>query len=264
MAKIVNLADDAIFLKILLYGQAGSTKTRTSGTACFDARTAPVLWLDNGGNPVSIRRYETLPDFIGITKLADYNPIYEWLIAGQPKDHILVKEFNLHPPYKTLVIDGVTGTQRLSFGVVLGATNQGPSDIPPGMEFKHHGQVLRQMTVFGESFFYKLNMHVIMTALESEKQDDRVGGFRYGPLLWGQSAGELPGQATAVARMMHVERVDAKTKIAIRDVPEKVDSVAIFRPGPNYVAKDQYGGLPDIMYNPTVTKMLDAIGIVAG
>jgi hypothetical protein len=261
MAKKIDLSAEALYLKILLYGQAGSTKTRTAGTACLDERTAPVLWLDQGGNPVSLRGYDVLPDFIGITKLSDYNPIYAWLKVGQPKESPLVKEFDLKPPYKTVVVDGLTGTQRLSFATVLGTSNIGPAEIPPGMEFKHHGQVLRQMTQFGNAFFYDLDMHVIMTALEQEKMDDRVGGFRYGPLIWGQSAQELPGQALAVARMLQVERVDNKTKQVLRDVPEEVVSIAVFKQGPNYSAKDQYGGLPTIMYNPTVTKILDAIGI---
>jgi len=266
MAKRVSLDNESLYLKLLLYGIAGSTKTRTAATACFDERTAPVLWLDQGGNPVSVRTYDPPPDIVRITKLDDFNPIYAWLAMGQPKDNDVPRTLGLQTetPYKTVVVDGLTGTQRLSFGVVLGSTNMGPASFPPGMEFKHHGQVLQQMTNFGVQFFYNLNMHVIMTALESEKQDDRVGGFRYAPLLWGQSAGELPGQALAVARMLHIERVDNKTKMALRDIPEKVDSVAVFLPGPNYVAKDQYGGLPGIMYNPTVTKMLNCIFAVAG
>lgn len=261
MSKRVDLNQEQKYLKMLLYGVAGSTKTRTAATACLDPRTWPVLWLDQGGNPVSIRAYEKLPDIIRVTKLADFNPIYTWLAAGQPPNDPIVKALDLQTetPYKTIVIDGLTGVQRLSFAVVLETSNAGPSDIPPSMEYKHHGKVLGQMQNFGYTFFYKLDMHVIMTALESEKQDDRVGGFRYGPLIWGQSAGELPGQAQAVARMMHIEKVDNKLKMALRDVPEKVDSVAVFLPGPNYVAKDQYGGLPSVMYNPSVSKILDCI-----
>jgi hypothetical protein len=261
MAKHVDLNVEAGLLKMLLYGVAGSTKTRTAATACLDERTAPVLWLDQGGNPVSIRGFAKLPDIIRVSKLADFNPIYAWLAAGQPPKDPIVEALGLQTdkPYKTVVVDGLTGVQRMSFAVVLGSTNQGPSDIPPAMEFSHHGKVLGQMQNFGYSFFYKLPMHVIMTALEQEKQDDKVGGFRYGPLIWGQSAGELPGQAQAVARMLHIERVDNKVKQALREVPEKVDSVAVFTPGPNYVAKDQYGGLPAMMYNPSVTKILDCI-----
>jgi hypothetical protein len=260
MAKPVNLDEEAKYLRLLLYGQAGSTKTRTAATAALDERTAPVLWLDQGGNPISMRSYAARPDVVRISKLADFNPIYNWLAAGQ-KDRSIPDTFGFEfkEPYKTVVVDGLTGTQRLSMGVVLGSSNIGPADFPPGMEFKHHGQVLQQMTKFGEAFFYNLPMNVIMTALEHEKQDDRTGGFRYGPLIWGQAAGELPGQALAVARMMHIERVDNKVKQALRDIPEEVTSVAIFRAGPNYAAKDQYGALPGIMYNPSVTKMLDCI-----
>lgn len=266
MARRVDLSE-SIYLKILVYGQAGSTKTRTAGTACLDERTTPVLWLDQGGNPMSLRSYKVLPDIVQITKLEDYNPIYEWLATGQPKDSPVVQALGLQTktPYKTVVVDGLTGTQRLSFGVVTGNTNPRPGSHPPSVEIQHFNKVLSQMTQFGNAFFYNLPMHVIMTALEAEKQDQRTGSLKYGPLLWGQSAGELPGQALAVARMMHFERVDNQMKMALKEVPEKVDSVAVFIPGTNYVAKDQYGGLPGVMYNPTVTKMLDCIyGSVAG
>jgi hypothetical protein len=261
MARRVDTQEERKYLKLLLYGPAGSTKTRTCATACDDPRTAPVLWLDQGGNPTSISTFKNQPDVIRITKLEDFNPIYAWLAMGQPSDHAVPKAFDLQTkePYKTVVVDGLTGVQRLSMDVVLGTTAAGPSDFSPAMEFKHHGRILGQMIRFGVHFFYGLEMHVIMTCLESEKQDDATGSFRYGPLIWGQSAGELPGQALAVARMMHIARVDNATKQKLKDVVEKVESVAVFRPGPNYVAKDQYGGIPDIMYNPSVTKILDAI-----
>jgi len=259
MARRINLAESEVYLKLLLYGVAGSTKTRTAGTAALDERTAPVLWLDKGGNPESLRDYEKVPDIIRIDKLEDYNPIYEWLSQGQPKDAEIVKVMDLNPPYKTVVVDGLTGTQRLSFGVVSNYTRPRPGSFPPSIEIQHFNKVLAQMTQFGESFFFNLDMHVIMTALESEKADQRTGTYKYGPLLWGQSAGELPGQALAVARMLMYERLDNRTKMALREVPEEVDSVAIFQASENFVAKDQYGGLPRIMYNPTITKVIDAI-----
>ncbi len=258
MAKRTNL-DEQLYLRLLMYGQAGSTKTRTAATAALDPRTSPVLWFDSGGNPISIRDYPQKPDIIKITKLEDYNPFYNWLRDGQKETDPIVKAFDLRPPYKTVVIDGITSTQRKSFAVVTGNQNIGPGSFPQQVEIQHFNKVLAQMVNFGELFFYELPIHVIMTALEAEKTVETTGSILYRPLLWGQSAGEIPGQALAVARMLHIERADARTKLAMQGLPEKPVSVAVFRAGPNHVAKDQYGGLPDVMPNPTVTKMLDRI-----
>jgi len=99
---------DSEHLKMLIYGDPGTGKTRFVGTAAMDPRTAPVLYLNMGGNPVSMRSYEKKPDMIEIESMADFNPIYKWLKAGQPAGDKLVTDMGLHPPYKTVVMDQLT------------------------------------------------------------------------------------------------------------------------------------------------------------
>lgn len=257
MAKKVDLSDTSeSFLKLLIYGQAGSTKTRTCATACNDERTSPVLWFDIGGNPQSIRHNEVLPDIIKITKLEDFNPFYNWLVDGQPENNPVVDMFDLKPPYKSVVIDGITSVQRLSFAVVTQYKEPQPGSIPPGVEIQHFNKVLAQMTWFGWLWLPELPMHVIITALEAEKTD-QYGAVYYRPLLWGQSAGEIPGMALIVARMFHESRIKGREKVALRGYEEEVHSLAVFKPGPYYVAKDQFHGTLTYMPNPTITRILD-------
>lgn len=262
MARRVQRVDlKSPYARILLYGQPGSGKTRCVGSASLDERTSPCLMLDSGGNPVSIRDYDPLPDIVTIEKLEEYNPIYEWLAAGQPADSPVVTKLELSPPYKSLVIDSITETQRMSFKTVIGTTKAGPGTIAASAEIQHFNKVLGQMVTFANLFF-SLQMHVFMTSLERENQDQMTGAITYKPLLWGQSAGEVPGYAYSVGRMIHRAKMDNREKRATQiteDPNEDVTAVAFFMPSGKFMAKDQTGSLPPFMFDPTVTKILDMI-----
>ncbi len=247
------------FLKVLLYGQPGSTKTRTAATAALDSRMAPVLMLEQGGNPLSIRDYPQLPDIIHVEHLEEYNPFYEWLAAGQPADHYVAKRFELKPPYRTLIIDSITEVQRFSFRLVTGNSKTGPGTIPQSTEIQHFNKVLGQMVTFANLFF-SLPMHVILTSLEREDRDEATGTIMYKPLLWGQSGSEVAGYAYLVARLVHRAKLQGKELRMVEDaITDDTVSVALFRPSGKYVAKDQYGCMGAYMADPTMTKMLDLL-----
>ena len=255
----------------MLYGLPGSTKTRTAATAAWDERTAPVLHFDMGGNTRSVEDYVKQPDRILLETTKELNPFYNWLRKGQPANDPLVKQFELSPPYKTVVLDGVTGYQRGVFTTVSGQTNLGPGDIPVKFERGHYGQVLRTMTNFA-SLMFQLEMHVIVTALERSVLVGKVdeGGYYYfSPMLLGQSSTEVSAEAYAVARMLHIERLPTLDKKDIsRAVSEKAKaeglpsvpdliSVADFRTTQYQFGKDQHLINTPRMVNPTITKMLD-------
>lgn len=252
------------FLKLLLYGQPGSTKTRTAGTAALDPRLAPVLMLEQGGNPLSMVSYPTQPDVIHMEKLEEYNPFYEWLAGGQDPKHEVVTKFDLHPPYKTLVIDSITEVQRFSFGIVTGNSRTLPGTIPQSTEIQHFNKVLAQMVNFAR-LFYSLPMHVILTSLEREDKDETTGTITYKPLLWGQSASEVSGYAYLVARLVHRAKLEGKTLRMMEDaINDQTVSVALFTPSVKYVAKDQYGCMGPFMADPTIPKMLTLLEQSAG
>lgn len=267
------------WFKAMFYGLPGATKTRTAATAAFDERTAPVLHFDIGGNTESIDDYRRQPDRVLIEAPKELNPFYNWLKDGQPTTGQwarLISQFELRPPYKTVVIDGVTGFQRGMFRIITGETELELAAIPKKLERGHYGQVLAAMTNFSMLFF-RLEMHVIVTALERQQLvgagDD---AYMYvSPLLLGQSATEVAGDARAVARMLHIERlspVDRKDiKRAVeagaksRGAAEAVElvSVADFRQTMHQYGKDQLGIRPPggRMVNPTITKMLDLMEV---
>ena len=254
-------------LRVLFYGLPGSTKTRTACTACNDPRTSPVLMLEMAANIVAIRDFSVQPDIIRIEKLEDFTPIYDWLAKGQP-----VNEFSdslgLKPPYRTLIVDQITDTQRMVFNKATGnlATALQAGVIPSPSQIQHFGQVLGYMVKFID-LFYKLPMHVIVCCQERVDKDEQTGATMAMPLLWGQSATEVASYAYLVARLIHRSRVQnmATIKLAIGEMPEDATSVALFMPSGKYVAKDQYGmknekgDIMPYMVDPSVPKMLDAI-----
>jgi hypothetical protein len=145
----------------------------------------------------------------------------------------------------------------------------GPGSFPAKVERQHFYNTLGQMVNLA-SLFFSLPMNVIMTALEEDKKDEQTGTIHYGPLLWGQSDKEVGAYAYIVARMIHrAALTDQVTKKLLAETEDSIDkeivSVALFTPSGKYQAKDQWSGgkLGDFMVNPTVTKMLDAIGGVA-
>lgn len=246
-------------LRILVYANPGAGKTTFTGTAALDERTAPVLHIDASGNPESLTRHASLPDVISLDKLEELNPIYAWLAAGMPADHLLVKKYGLRTDYKTLVFDGITAVQRKVFDVAMGTVEPKPGDTPPKAEWPHYGAVLRHMLKIAYAFYHTLDMNVLMTALEHTDMREMITGsgkFQpYAePALAGQAREELPGEALAVIRMVHATNDVSRAKEL-----NARHTIAQLQPTTRAYAKDQHGfGVP-FVGDITVSKLLDAL-----
>lgn len=246
----------------MFVGRSGSTKTRTAYSACMDKRMGKVLGLDMKGQPRSIRTYRPQPDIIGIESLADLSRIYAWLKMGQKPNDSLVREFELEPPYQTVVADGWSEAQRLVVLRASGNENKQMSDKPNAVEIQHYGTIFAQTTAILESF-YSLPMHVIGTILENEVNDETRGATQRLQLV-GQSKDQAASYPEIVGRLVHIEKVSSQIKTALKankesGFTEDTVSVCFFKPSSRYEAKDQTGALGDYMVDPTITKILDLI-----
>jgi hypothetical protein len=264
------------YLKLLLYGQPGSTKTRTSATAAFDDEFAPALMLESAGNPLSLRDYDPCPTIFSMEKLKDYNLVYDYLLRDQPKDHPFRKQCNdagikLEDYYRTVILDGTTQVQRFAFKVVIPGSDVPPGDVPNAHEIQHFNRVLDIMINWSFKFIRELDMHVILTALEEEKTE-KSGATKIRPLLWGQSRGEISGFAYMVMRLAPVETIDSRSKSVFAQELEESKSaqtVGFTRATSTFYAKDQYGlknpdgSLMRYMFDPTISKIWQSILEVA-
>lgn len=273
--ELVNLTLEDQILRLMIYGKAGSGKTTLTAGASLDARTAPVLHIDAGGNPISVIRAGATPKIVRMTKLADLNYIFDWLYRGQPEDHEMVKSAGCVPGYKTLVLDGLTRIQFMSFAVAMGNTAAKPGDMPSKPEWDHYSRVLLNMTnAFVQ--FYDLKMHVIVTALEdAEKQffdpdkvklkekelDDSDYYYQAMPAIDGKSLGRVTGMAETVIRMAAKHKVEPSIVKRIEKASEKPikHCVAQFQETRSAYAKDQHGFGITYMGDPEITAMLDLL-----
>lgn len=245
------------YIKMLLTGRSGSTKTRTAYSATFDPRLQPVLAIDAGGQPRSIADYQPIPDIITVEGVADISTIYNWLKKGQPVRDVLVTQLELHPPYKTIIIDGFSEIQRLIIAGITGDPMKGAPDV--SKERSMYNTILAQTMAIAQAF-YSLPLHIIGTVLEGERTEGEGGPTVYRPLLLGQSRDQLASYAEIVGRCVHVDRLTGSLKKALEhDINDSTISVAIFKSSARAEGKDQTGRLDDVMVDPTMMKILDCL-----
>lgn len=269
--KVMDTKAD-VKLRVLAYGIPGSGKTTFCGTAALDPRTAPALHVDMGGNAMVLTTLSQTSTILTMDKLEDFNQMYDWLSKGQSPEHRFAKETGLGKDgikFKTFVFDGFTGLQRESFALATGSSSAGPGSIPDRIERPHFNAVLGHMVKFA-TYLYRLPMHVIATALERETSDQNGAVTMYKPMLLGQAADEVAGYAYVVMRMVHRLKINPnQLKAAEQEFQQAEDvlgagqvvSVGLLAPSGRYVAKDQHGIKKPFLVNPSVTQMLDAMGV---
>ena len=249
-------------LRLLIYGKPGAGKTTLAGTAGLDERSAPVLWLDAGGNPISLAKLRSARiDVLRIAAVSDLAAVYNWLAQGQQQREIFAQENRLTSGYKTIVLDGITHTQRLSMDSITNSEMLAPGQTPPKPDWAHYRSVLAQMILIG-SKFYTLPLHMIMTALDHPDMrqldpTDPKTAFTYNePMLSGQSVAELPGWALSVGRIALAASYPDRI---VKDLKAEAHRPIIQFVPTRYVdAKDQHG-LGNYIANPTIRQFLDTI-----
>lgn len=250
-------------LKGFIYAKPGGGKTHFCSSAGLDDRTAPVLHIDVAGNPITLHKAlkkNALIDVLQPEKVEELDAIYDWLVAGQPLGTHASKKYDLNQQYKTIVFDGITGMQRESFNILLGAQQHKLTEYFTKREYKHYNAVLQQSIHMAKSL-YALDMHVLVTAQDHSTTRYMMPGdlstaYEYHhPLLDGEAKTEFPGYALFVMRLIPV---------AVDPVVAK-QLKAVYNFGSTQHNKYQYGkdqmgfNLDTGMGDPTVTKLLDLL-----
>lgn len=254
------------FYKGLHYGKPGTEKTRTSLSATLDTRMQNVLYLNRIGNPISTRDFlNEHATIVPITKLEDFDPLYDYLINGQRDDHIAVRKLKergveLLGGYKTVILDSSTEVQNMYNRRVTGNERVKPGQIVQRAQIQHHGDILSSM-LFLTELFYELPMHVIFTALETTKYEDGEGYIR--PFFTGQSIDRVPAFPLVVGRMIKVANISGKQRreMGITEQESKSQVVMLMDDTTgDFYAKNQYSE-DKFIVEPTMTKVLDTLGL---
>lgn len=273
--KYVDLKQaEAPHLRLLVYGDSGSGKTHFIGSAMECPETCPVLVLSAMGQPISLRHLDPPPLVVEIEGMKDFNQPYSWFRAGQI-DHprtaggmfeTMAKSYLQQygfERFKTIAVDSITHTQRISLEAIVGSQGTAPGDMPIQAQIQHWGGTLRQIVNL-TNLYFKLPVHVIMSALTKWTTVENMGLTMFGPFLWGQSSLEVPSYAEIVGRMISIESMSAgKVNILSKALPDEFAgafNALLLRGGRNFIAKWQgLANPPELILGPTVGKMLERL-----
>jgi hypothetical protein len=226
---------EAKFLKALIHSPAGHGKTRFLGTAQDDPRTFPMAFLNFEGGEQSLAGLDI--DVFDIRDNKDYESVYADLATGKTG-------------HKSVGVDSITETQITMLLEILGHDTINRAD-PDQLAQQDWGIVLVRMRRIVRQYVKMLPMHVFMTALSKDDTVARVGSVK-APQVQGAFASELPGVLDVVAYL------------ALLEEDGEVERVLLLHSNPKFSVKARTpwvgAEVPSEISDPTVTKLLDAMG----
>jgi len=231
--------EEATHLKALIHAPAGHGKTRFLGTAQEDPRTFPMAFLNFEAGESTLAGLDI--DVFDIRDSKDYEAVYKDLRMPST-------------PYLSVGVDSITETQISSLLEILDKDTVNRAD-PDLLAQQDWGLVLVRMRRIVRQYVKMLPMHVFMTALSKDAIVPRVGTVK-APALQGQFADEFPGIPDVVGYLALEEDGDVVRRLLLLHGYPKF-SVKVRKPW-----KDV--DVPSEIEDPTVTKLLDALGFAGG
>lgn len=233
--------EDARTAKVLIHAPAGHGKTKFLGTAQEDPRTFPMAFINWDGGESTLAGLDI--DVFDIRDSKDFDSVY--LDLKKP-----------NAPWKSWGVDSITETQINTLEEILGddVVNRANPDLLAQQDW---GIVLTRMRRITRKMFKMLpGMHGFMTALTMDEVVPRVGSVRT-PALQGKFATELPGIPDVVG-YLGLEDVDVDN-----EHPDGQMRILLLHSNPRFSVKARtpWGtSVPSEITDPTVTKLLDALG----
>lgn len=212
---------------MLFYGDAGRGKTWLAASISEVKEFGPVLLIDVEGGSSAIARDFKDVDVIAIDTHAQFQQVYDWLIAGDHK-------------YKTVIIDTI--------GVVMDRAEKFFGEKPEnqGNKFGKWGDLKNWANEIFRTFHTAPFVSVILAHALDDK-DDSTGAVKTTAMLPGSFKATLPGIPDIVGYMT-IELTEEGT-------PQRV---LIVGQSDKLVTKNRFG-LPGKIYNPSMKQIMELI-----
>jgi hypothetical protein len=225
-------------INMLIYAESGVGKTVLCGSAAAVSEMGPVLFIDVEGGTMSLMDFYPNVQVIRIQSWNDMQRLVKLIAKG---DH----------GYNTIVIDSLSECSKLSMQNVMDVEVATSSrDIDPDVpEIRHWGKNIEQMRRFVRTM-RDLEVNVLFTAL-SDKEKDNKGKWQSYPMMPGKLSKEIPGFMDIVC-YYYIK----STKREGKDVKQRL---LVSTSTDTAVAKDRSNKLPQVMEEPTMAKIYEAI-----
>ena len=239
-------------LKILVYADPGVGKTYFLGTADDDPRLTPALLVDTEGGTLTIRGKKN----IDVVRVRSYEDITKLIKHLRMPDHSKCS----HRQWKCIMIDSLTELQKQIMQEILRMEYvKKPSRDPDIPEMRDWGKNAERVRKVVRAFRDLQGYHIIFTLLQREIKDENTGITVVKPGLPGQLADDIAGFIDVVGFLQIVRKEETK-KEGDKTVKKVIVSrQMVVQPVTRAIAKDRSNVLGDIIENPTLPKMLDAI-----
>ena len=268
--QISSVHDSTRWLKLFVYGNYGTGKTRLAGSSVLVPEMHDVLMIDAEAGDLTIATDDDAMgtdsrnhiDRIRVSTFKEFARVQEFLKLHcqlrDAGDDAKLKQLEMKlrsdfdedaPPrkYKTVIIDSLAEVESFSMYQLLGITDRtGLDEETASAEWseykKNNTQILRAVRAYRD-----LPLNVIMTSASAYVQDDKKR-FIYQPALTGKLSKQVQGFMDIV---MFLTMSTGKDGEVVRR--------GYIQPGPQYDAKSRFSSFKEpYIDNPDVKMLLKA------
>lgn len=231
--RIESVSESSPWFNGIFYGFSGVGKTLLAGSAAAVEALSPVLFIDVEGGTLTLRDQYPQIDTVRVKTWQEMQDVYDELYENMP--------------YKTVVMDSLTETQKFSmYRIMLQLVTDEPDRDPdvPGM--REWGKNIEQTRKLVRAF-RDLPCNTIFTALNAEERDKKSGLTMNRPSL----SGKLKDEVAAF--------VDVVGYLYMKEVDDEQKHLMLFQQTDTTIAKDRSNKLPVVMEEPSMQKIHEAM-----